>query len=288
MILISKIGLGTVQFGMPYGISNLRGQTSPEEAWSILEAASDAGIDLLDTASAYGTAEKVLGESGLTGFRVVSKYMPPTDGAAIREQLEQSLDLLYLDRLYGYLAHRPETLMENPGQWEELLSLREERLVKKIGYSLNRPEELEQLLEEGFVPDLVQIPYNYFDRRFQPWFPLLKKQGCEIHVRSVFLQGLFFMHPEELGSHFDPVKPILLRLRKNIPGLAAALLGFALRQPMIDRVIVGVETVSQLQEHMEAASSIDSSRSPLPKLRVELPEEILMPSLWPPAKSGSA
>lgn len=284
--MISKLGLGTVQFGMPYGISNRRGQTSPEVAGQILEAASKAGIDLLDTASAYGTAEQVLGSCGAGRFRIVSKYMPPEGGELIQKQLVRSLENLGTKSLYGYLAHRPEQVTLD--QWEELKELRSSKLVKKIGFSLNRPEELERLLNEGAVPDLVQIPYNYFDRRFQPWFPLLKKQGCEIHTRSVFLQGLFFVNPDKLDSHFDSVKPMLLRLQKSIPGLSSALLGFTLRQPMIDRVIVGVETVKQLQEHVETASSLSSSMSPLPKLRVELPEKILMPSEWPKPDSNSS
>ena len=131
MNLNSKIGLGTVQFGLDYGISNKSGRTNSEEVSKILQYASENDIDTLDTASAYGEAEKILGENNLDGFRVISKFMPPNEKETIRVQLQQSLEKLKQKNIYGYLAHRPMDVLENPNQWDELLKAKEEKFYRR-------------------------------------------------------------------------------------------------------------------------------------------------------------
>lgn len=276
----SKLGLGTVQFGTPYGISNSSGQTPPDEVSRILDVAVRSKIRVLDTASAYGNAELVLGKNDLSRFRIISKFMPPEKEERIEHQLIQSLKHLNSDSLAGYLAHRPMALLEDPAQWEELLDFREKGRVNKIGYSLNEPSELEKLLEAGFKPDLVQVPFNYLDRRFASYISDLTEAGCEIHTRSTFLQGLFFMKPEELNGFFEEARPVLRSLQNEIESLPGALLRFVLDQPFVDVVIIGVETARQLKKNLESLKSVVSGRL-LPDLEKPLPEEILMPSKWP-------
>lgn len=274
---VQKIGLGTVQFGLPYGISNSGGQTSPGEVSEILNTAREKGVIILDTASAYGNAEKILGQHDLTSFKVVSKFMPPGSVSGISGQLQKSLDDLGILSLYGYLAHRPANLAENLHQWEELISLKEGGKIQKIGFSLNTPEELELLLKKGTEPDIVQVPFNYFDRRFKDLMMDLKKTGCEIHTRSAFLQGLFFMDAWELDNHFNEVVPLLEHLQKNVKNLPGALLNFVLNQPFIDTVIVGVENRKQFIQNLESVTMFDT----LPELHQEFSESILVPSNWP-------
>src|SRR5690606_20491882 len=134
-------------------------------------------------------------------------------------QLNQSLIKLGLNSLYGYLSHRPMSFLDHPNQWDELIMFKIEGKVEKIGFSLNELEELEQLVNKGFFPDLVQVPYNYFDRRFEGAMKDLKSRGCEIHTRSTFLQGLFFMNPRDLNDFFAEVKPIIVQLQE-MPGLS--------------------------------------------------------------------
>ncbi|MBX7046508.1 MAG: aldo/keto reductase [Ignavibacteria bacterium] len=276
MNLNSKIGLGTVQFGLDYGISNKSGRTNSEEVSKILQYASENDIDTLDTASAYGEAEKILGENNLDGFRVISKFMPPNEKETIRVQLQQSLEKLKQKNIYGYLAHRPMDVLENPNQWDELLKAKEEKLVTKIGFSLNKPEELTKLLEENFIPDLIQVPYNYFDNRFQEQMIDLHSKGCEIHTRSAFLQGLFFMESESLSSHFDEVKPEIKNLQNSIKNLSGSLLKFVCDCSYIDKVIIGVENLSQLKDNLNGISTAEN----LPVITKNISENILMPSLW--------
>lgn len=277
MINKKKIGLGTVQFGIKYGISNKTGKTSPYEVRNILDLARKEGIEMLDSASAYGSAEEVLGKNHLGDFKVVSKFIPPAKGENILAQLRQSLHNLNRSSLYGYLAHRPLALLDHPEQWEELAQFKEDGTVAKIGFSLNEPQELDLLLERGLEPDLVQVPYNYLDRRFESQIVHLSNKGCEIHTRSAFLQGLFFMDPDELNVFFDQVKPVISELQKRKEVLPGQLLKFALEKPFIDKVIMGIETEKQLLDNLNL---IDIAPS-LPEMDQMISEEILIPSKWP-------
>lgn len=274
---IQKIGLGTVQFGIPYGISNQSGKTSPGEVGKIIETAREKKIRMIDTASAYGNAEKVLGEHDLTGFKVVSKFMPPGESETVSDHFYRTLRNLQADSLYGYLAHRPKHLAEHTAIWKELQALKEDKLIMKIGFSLNEPSELEQLLEKNIQPDIIQVPFNYFDRRFMKSMISLKKEGCEIHSRSAFLQGLFFMDIDQLDSYFEPLIPVIENLQQNIKNLPGALLNFALNQPFIDYVIIGVENNEQFIQNLDSLTTFD----PLPELPTTIPESILIPSNWP-------
>lgn len=271
-----KLGLGTVQFGLPYGISNNSGQTSAEEVAKILETAKAFQINTLDSASAYGNSEEVLGLNNLSSFKMISKFMPPSKGQGILIQLTQSLENLGLESFYGYLAHRPLDILDDPHQWEDLLKFKSEGKVKNIGFSLNEPGELERLLNKGINPDLVQVPYNYFDRRFEAGIKELKSKGCEVHTRSVFLQGIFFMNPQELNVFFNDIKPLITQLQES-PLLNGELLRFVLNKPFIDKVIIGVENEKQLIENVENLENA----SELPELKIKISENIVNPSKWP-------
>jgi aryl-alcohol dehydrogenase-like predicted oxidoreductase len=278
MKLTSKIGLGTVQFGIPYGVSNIMGQTPKNEVALILKLAEENNISLIDTASAYGEAETVLGSLPLSNFNVVSKFLPSTKELTLENQFELSLKKMNLTSLYGYLAHRPLDILENPLQWESLLKLKNENKVKKIGFSLNKPVEIENLILQGFIPDLVQVPYNYFDSRFKDILIELKRNDCEIHTRSSFLQGLFFMNTATLNPYFKEVNPIIKSLQEKYKeSLSGALLKYVLEMPFIDKVIIGIENSSQLSlniRNIEIASSLNDCKS-------NISESILMPSNWP-------
>jgi aryl-alcohol dehydrogenase-like predicted oxidoreductase len=269
-----KIGLGSVQFGIPYGITNQNGQTSEAEVAAILKMASKNGIKYIDTASAYGTSEQVLGENNLEGFNIISKFMP--DGN-IKDQFEKSLSNLKVDTLYGYLAHRPMSLLEDKNQWEALKRLKEEGKVAKIGFSLNTPSELEMLLENKMQPDLIQVPYNYFDNRFQDLMVELKNDGCEIHSRSAFLQGLFFADTTKLSSFFDEMKYEIRALQQQFKeNLSGALLNYVLSLDFVDVVIIGVENETQLRMNLNAIN--DNAELALHNFNFS--ESLLMPSNW--------
>jgi len=271
-----KLGLGTVQFGLDYGISNKDGKTTEGELVKILKTAREADIDLLDTAFGYGVSEETLGNIGIDGFKVVTKFLPGSDDYSVCRQVELSLKRLRLDHLYGLLAHRPLDVMNNPETWEYLLTLKADGLVEKIGFSFNSSEEIIRVFQSNFKPDLVQVPYNFLDHRFENYMISLHEIGCEIHTRSTFLQGLFFMKSEELSSFFDEIKPILRNLQtkgRELPGL---LLNHTLKMNFVDRVILGVNTNIQLRNNLLSLMSNGS----LPYVTIKN-LDILIPSKWP-------
>jgi aryl-alcohol dehydrogenase-like predicted oxidoreductase len=278
MLNINKIGLGTVQFGLPYGISNKNGQTSHLEVKQIIDYATNIGIRYIDTAYGYGEAEEVIGQNDLSKFRIISKFALLESNETLEDQLSISLKRLNLKSIYGYMAHIPLSLLDDDKLWNDLLRLKSEKKVEKIGYSLNSPLELEQLLSKDRIPDIIQVPYNYFDNRFKDQLIELKKNGCEIHTRSCFLQGLFFSDTTTLSSHFDAVKPIINSLQtQEKENLSGALLKTILSHDFIDVVVIGVENLDQLKINIQ---NIETS-SILEPLNKHFTDKILMPSNWP-------
>ena len=270
-----KLGLGTVQFGLNYGISNNLGQTDISEVDKILGTAHQYNVDLIDTASAYGNAQNVLGQFDLSSFKVVSKFMP-TQNEKLEVLLKNSLEKLNIYKLYAYLAHRPLSLLEN-NWWRELNELKEKGFVQKIGCSLNEPSELDALLKRGYSPDIIQVPFNYFDHRFEEQMKRLKIHGCEIHTRSTFLQGLFFIKSDDLNSFFDEVKPHLKKLQNRYDSLEKHLLNYVLEKDFIDRVIIGVENNNQFLQNLKSLHE----KGQLPEEDFNISNKILMPTHWP-------
>lgn len=276
--LIDKIALGTVQFGLNYGISNKVGKTSLQEVSEILSFCRNKGIMTLDTAYGYGESETTLGKNNLDGFKIVSKFLDPksVNNLSLEQQLNKSLSRLNLKSVYAYLAHR--TLATTVHDWETLLKLKENGIIKKIGFSFNELDEFNFIIKKGFIPDLVQAPYNFLDRRFTTILSELKsKYNTEIHTRSVFLQGLFFMNPINLPDFFNPIKELLIVIeRTNYK--AGALLKYVLNQPFIDKVVIGVNNKTQLEHNLiefKIAESLSKN------LIGAIPVECIMPSKWP-------
>ena len=282
MSIAAKLGLGTVQFGQPYGISNRHGQVPMAEAAAILARAARAGVTLLDTAANYGAAETVLSALDLTLFRVVTKTTGLKDGQETAiARARQSARLLKADTLLVHAAndlHGPD----GAAYWKALMALREEGLFRKIGisvYAADRPTELAQ----RFQPDVMQLPFSLLDQRLLADGTLarLRDMGVEIHARSLFLQGLLFL--ETLP---DGLKPAALHLRAVRAQIAqagstplAAALAFVLRRPEISFGVVGVTNLAEWDEILAAVEQ------PLPYLdwgACALDNEtILTPSLWP-------
>jgi len=277
-----KLALGTAQFGLDYGISNERGKIPKEEVFEILEIALDNGIDTLDTASAYGDSEEVIGEfieRRGSDFKIITKI----NGL---KEFGESLRRLNVEQVYGCLIHSFEEFQKRPGIWEELKKLREDGKVGKIGFSLYHPSEVRELFEKNIVPDIVQIPFNIFDQRFKEVFSLLKGKNVEIHARSLFLQGLFFKDPNNLEGKFCKIRDKLLKINsisksKEIP-VSALCLGFGELDENIKKIVVGVDSVENLKEnlnYLEYEGGIKEVYGELEKLQ-EDDEEIILPTTW--------
>lgn len=280
-----KIALGTVQFGLDYGISNVSGKVPAQDVGAILLAAQQAGIDTLDTAQAYGDSEVVLGRHDLSPFHLITKL--PAGDTVPAEALNSSLHRLNQPSVYGYLVHSFASFQAFPNLWREMLKLKADGLVARIGASLYRPEELAWLMAQKVLPDLVQVPYNLFDRRFEPYLAEAQQAGVEIHTRSAFLQGLFFKHPAKLPAHFEAIRAPLQRLRTLCEAhklqVHQLCLGFCLLQPQIDRVVIGVDSLQQFSQNLQAFDHLATVADLYDELTgFEIHDEpILNPASWP-------
>ena len=257
---MSRLALGTVQFGISYGVANPRGKVSIEEATNILSTARLAGVDTLDTAIAYGDSEQRLGKIGVEPFKVVSKLPklplePDNISDWVQQSVEGSLHRLRIARLYGLLLHHPQQLLSSYGEklYKGLNLLKEQGLVNKIGISIYSYTELEAL-NSYYSFDIIQAPLNILDRSLEEsgWLARLKNLGVEVHVRSVFLQGLLLMNPSMRAAYFETWEQLWKEweqwLKEEDLTRLQGCLGWIISNPQIDRVLVGVDSVSQLQE----------------------------------------
>jgi len=289
--MISKISLGTVQFGQDYGIANTRGRVSEGEVREILDYAKGVGITSLDTAFAYGVSEAVLGKclkESSGDFKIISKLPPLKEKGSqkVEEFFKESMQRLGVRKIYGYLVHRYTDIFINEDIWKSLIRLKENGQVEKIGFSLYSPEELSSLLERDIDLDIIQVPYSIFDRRFEKYFHVLREKGIEIQARSVFLQGLAFLRAEALPVALQEARPQLEDLKKIAEGqnisIEALCLNFVLLNRDIGKVVIGVDSLAHLKKNVTSVASADSVREVcgrLDEVRIES-EDILLPYKW--------
>jgi len=255
-----KLALGTVQFGLPYGIANDNGQVTEKDAKLILDCAAESDINTLDTAVGYGDSEQCLGNIGIDDWRIITKLpIIPRDCSNVKDwilyQVAESLARLKVKQIKGLLLHRPLQLLDPVGQeiWSTLQDLIQSGIVEKIGYSIYEPKELDQLWSK-YQPNIIQTPFNVFDRRIKTsgWLKKMHNNNVEVHVRSIFLQGLLLMGKEKRPAIFDHWNPIWEEwdkwLEKEKLSPLEASLGFVNSELMVDRIVVGVDSLKQLKE----------------------------------------
>lgn len=284
-----KLALGTVQFGLAYGIANESGQVPRGEVTRILIRASEAGIDTLDTAAAYGEAETVLGSVGIADWRIVTKVPAIPTGtedarAWVRSVATRSLENLGSDHVDAILLHRAQDLLGLDGVelWAGLRDIQDAGLCTRIGVSIYRPDILDHLSGD-IRPDLVQAPFNVLDREIElsGWADRLAGAGTAIHIRSVFLQGLLLMHHYVRAARFQADFPQLAAwddfLAHTGRDAVSTALGFALSRPWAERVVVGVNDVWQLGEILDAAAQPPVD---LPESLASRDPKLIDPSQW--------
>lgn len=286
---INKLILGTVQFGLPYGINNESGKPSFNTICSILDKAFDFGIYTLDTAAAYGTVIQTIGQYHNLRphrFKIINKFQLSEGPFDIKESIRKSLSELDIDAFEAYLFHSFADFMGNPSILADLVMEKKSGNIKNIGVSVYTNEEFEMVISNSEV-DIIQIPYNLLDNANKRGHLInrAKNNGKVVHTRSVFLQGLFFKPLSKYPEILKPLIPDVERLfsiagkmKRPIQDLA---LNYPLQNPLIDGVLFGLETVTQLEENIKAinASIQDSIIMEIEQINVN-DERLLNPVYW--------
>ncbi len=263
---VNRLALGTVQFGLNYGIANQLGRVTNDDAAAIIKLAGASGMNTLDTAISYGDSEQRLGLLDIHDWRIVSKLPALPEKCSdisrwVAEAVDGSLQRLQVKRLYGLLLHRPLQLLEKAGDqlYAALECLKTDRLVQKIGISIYDPGELDAL-NDRFQFDLVQAPFNILDRRLidTGWLYRFAEEGTELHVRSVFLQGLLLMEPGKRPRQFDRWSDLWSQWDEWLghTGLTPleACLRYTLSFSQISKVVVGIDSLTQLEDVLLASA----------------------------------
>lgn len=286
---MNKLALGTVQFGLPYGIANQQGQVTESDARAILDLARSNGIHTLDTAIAYGESERVLGRMQLDGFDIVTKLPAVPDNCTdiagwLESELEGSLLRLNVSKVDSLLLHRPDQLSSAIGRklYKSLLEKKSAGIVNRIGVSVYSPDEIVSLTER-FHFDLIQAPFNIIDSRLKESvvFEKLALSGTQLHVRSVFMQGLLLMSAASRPEKFKRWSSLWSIWEQWLADVGLtplqACLRYALSIPEIERVVVGVDSSAQLSEILCASDG--GCPAPPPNLNCS-DLNLLNPSLW--------
>jgi aryl-alcohol dehydrogenase-like predicted oxidoreductase len=290
----SKIQLGTVQFGLNYGIANTAGKPSYENARDIIAAAYEGGINTLDTAAAYGDSEEILGraltELKLQGKVQVISKVPPVSAqnfssadaeAFITESVENSLRRLRLDYLNVCLFHREDDLM----YLDVLRQLESRGLIKGCGVSLDSTKYCADTLEQDVK--YIQLPYNIFDKRFDKFLSQASAGNIKIFTRSLYLQGLLLMPENQIKPFLSEVIPVRRQLEQlaesadmSMPELCVR---YVLSNPAITSILTGVDNLSQLEENIKLMAKgplLDNLYLQTKKMIPNFPEEIIRPVCW--------
>jgi hypothetical protein len=287
---MSKLALGTVQFGTDYGI-NSGIKVDQNEVTNIINCARNNDISLLDTAQLYGSSEKVLGDVNTQDFDIVTKSRG-FDQEAITEKeavfvindLHKSLKLLKQKSLYAFLVHHGEDLLKPGGEmiFNQLQTLKKQGLVNKIGISAYIDDQLIEIIDR-FDIDIIQLPMNILDSRLIENGLLNKiySKNIEIHTRSVFLQGLLLMDSDKRPKYFERWSRLWKFwyewLADNKLSPLEASIRYMISKPEISRVLVGVDNRDQLQSIINA---VDGNLPPIPEELSTNDPDLLNPGNW--------
>jgi len=302
---ISKLTLGTAQFGHKYGIANINGKPDFNTSIKILNFAWKNGINTFDTAPTYGNSEEIIG-SFILSKKLNKKEKPVIISKLpaiikkenlsfdniydyIKKQVNLSLKNLKIERIPIYLLHHAPDIFFRDGLVIECLNqIKKDGLIEKFGISAYNPTEVEASLKFKEI-DVIQVPINIFDQRLikNGLLKKLKRKGYFIFARSIYLQGLFFLPLEKLPKNIELAKEPLIKLRKLIDeyNIDIAKLAFLFIRdlPEITSLVVGTEKKEQVEENINLLKEKSLPREITQNILEEfseIPDKVINPSLW--------
>tara|TARA_X000000950_G_C13729936_1_gene583826 strand:- start:73 stop:936 length:864 start_codon:yes stop_codon:yes gene_type:complete len=281
----NKIVLGTAQFSNNYGITNNK-FLSNNEIKNILEDALKFSIKTIDTAPNYEGVEKKIGKFNLKSFNLITKVSLIKNNSFIslndlKHNIRNSLSNLNIDKIYAVLLRNPKELLRNKKLLDVLKEYKKKEKISKIGYTLYDVKELEELYKY-FKPDIVQIPFSIVDKSFEKknWISKMYYDGVEIHVRSIFLQGLLLENVSNLPKKFLRYKGFFEKFnlwvhKKKLSKLQACL-GPILADKRITKVVIGINS----RKNLAQLNNIKENNIIYPEWFKLKDKNLLNPSNW--------
>ena len=287
--LNSKLILGTVQMGLPYGVNNTLGKISLKDSLEILEYAFDNGIKILDSAEAYGNAHEIIGIFHKINpdkrFKIITK-LPNKCNHGILEKVETYLKGLGVNQLETLMFHSYDSYQNNIENLSSLKKLKLGRKINNIGVSVYTNDEIEKIILNENI-DIIQLPFNLFDNMNLRSDVLreAKSKGKIIHTRSALLQGLFFKDTKDTNEIVQKLNNELgliseISNNENI-SISTLAISYCLQQKTIDNVLIGVDSINQLKDNIK---SIGYKITPKVTEQINTIKiqnlDLLNPSLW--------
>ena len=294
---ISKLCLGTVQFGLDYGVANKSGEIAQKDVDNILDFIFSNEINCLDTGSMYGNSERKIGnfikKNNRENIKIVSKIK--SDFFTLEEknsifEIDKSLNLLNNSTLFALLLHNIEAIKNWNIKNSNLIKLlKNHNKIKYFGVSIYNDKEFNLALDNPNV-DIIQIPFNLFDQRAitQRWFIKAKKKNKLIFIRSIYLQGLILMNISDIPIHLEKVKKYItiidnlskkLNITKN--ELALAFVESIAKESII---LFGCDSLAQAKENIEIFNTLQKlDKNTLQFIKnnlSEVDEDIYNPTRW--------
>lgn len=288
-ILNKKLILGTVQMGLPYGINNSLGKISLENSIEILEYAYESGIEILDSAKAYGNVHEVIGafhaKNPTKKFKVITK-LPHEINIDIEQKVDSYLNDMKVNQLHALLFHSFSSYSSNIDKFHVLRKLKSDKKINNIGVSVYTNEEVESVILNDEI-DIIQLPFNLLDNINLRGEILekIKASGKTVHIRSAFLQGLFFKDTEEQNEIVQKLKSELNLLseisKRDKASIAEMALSYCCQQTTIDNVVIGIDSLNQLVDNIKSANYNIKPQTIDAINMIKLKNlDILNPSLW--------
>lgn len=297
-LTVSALSLGTVELGIPYGIQTAGEHLPPEEneAEAILQHAVDAGVNLIDTAPAYGRSESLIGrflskrrDEILIATKVVAADEPGSVFDTISVSVEGSLRRLrtdYIDVLYIHSATVSQ--LQSVEVFEAMSAQIERSVVRCIGATTYGDAAALQAIRSGY--ECIQIGYNILDRSpEEEVLPAASKGGVGVFARSVLLKGALTPKAEYLPSELVGLKERVLDAARTmeieLEDLPRVAVRFALSRPSVASALVGARRVEELDQALDAADEgpLDESLLSLMRSLPVPPNDLINPSAWSPA-----
>lgn len=280
-----KLIIGTAQFGMNYGISNKLGKVPMNCVKDILRHAYDNSINSLDTAKAYGQSEELIGnylQFSNEKWRILTK-LDSNSKMLIKELKDSEKKLSVIP--HGLLAHSADLFIKP--EFQNQIKNFKKAGVSSVGVSVYSEQEINLVLKSNSLPDIIQLPMNILDSKLYKngVIDRIFTENIEIHVRSVFLQGLFYLSEGEIKKRFNSVYPTIIKLNNLAKKAGLTLPELSLlwlcSLNKINKIVIGVNSLDHLKNHLLTLEKNINSSIFCEALKINFEDEnILNPSKW--------